>query len=84
MAARSSDISELVFFTTECRGVKFYSLRDGGVDCGDELSFVRRPHHSKDPNCIEVRVRSQKLGHVATEAAEWLSPMLLGPFRVTG
>ena len=24
------------------------------------------------------------LGHIAKEAAEWLSPMLLGPFRITG
>ena len=25
-----------------------------------------------------------KLGHIAAEAAEWLSPMLLGPFQIKG
>ena len=67
---------ELVYFTTQCRGVKFYHFRDGGVDFGDKLAFVRKPHHFKDPNCVEVRVvsrgRSLQLGHVAAEAAEWL------------
>ena len=53
---------------------------------------MRKPNHFKDPNCVEVRVfrdfngrrTSVKLGHVAAEAAEWLSPLLLGPFRITG
>ena len=88
MAVRRNKDCELVYFTTQCRGVKFYHFRDGGVDFGDKLAFVRKPHHFKDPNCVEVRVvsrgRSLQLGHVAAEAAEWLSPLLIGPFRITG
>ena len=28
--------------------------------------------------------RCAKLGHVAAKAAEWLSPLLLGPFQISG
>jgi len=79
---------ELAFFTAQCRGVKFYSLAETGAEFGSEVEFVRRPFHPKDSNCVEVRVkvkgRYKKLGHLAAEAAEWLSPMLLGPFRIYG
>ena len=92
MTARNRELSPLVFFTTQCQGVKFYSFSDGGVEFGDDVIFMRKPNHFKDPNCVEVRVirdfngrrTSVKLGHVAAEAAEWLSPLLLGPFRITG
>ena len=86
MTARNRKLSVLVFFTTECREVKFYSFPDGGVEFGDELIFMRKPNHFKNPNCIAVRVirvingrrTSFKLGHIAAEAAEWLSPLHYG------
>ena len=76
---------ELAFFVTQCRGIKFYDL-DGGssVKFGSKVRFVRRPYHPKDSNCVEVLVGGKKLGHLAAEAAEWLSPLLLGPFAITG
>jgi len=79
---------ELVLFTAQCRGVKFYSLAETEAEFGSEVEFVRRPFHSKDSNCVEVRVkvkgRYKILGHLAAEAAEWLSPMLLGSFCIYG
>ena len=92
MTAQNCELSALVFFTTQCWGVKFYSFPDGGMEFGDKLIFMRKPNHFKDPNCIEVRVIRDisgrrtliKLGHVAAEAAEWLSPLFLGPFCITG
>jgi hypothetical protein len=89
MAGNSVEEIALAFFVTECRGVKFYDIKDGKLGFGTELSFVRRPNHLMDSNCVEVRVverRRQhgKLGHVKAEAAEWLSPLLAGPFTITG
>ena len=82
-------MAELAFFTAQCRGVKFYNLKEEGVKFGSEVEFLRRPYHPKDKNCVEVRVklgagRFEQLGHLAAEAAEWLSPMLLGPFNIYG
>ena len=80
---------ELAFFTVQCRGVKFYSLAETGAEFGSEVQFVRRTSLPKDSNCVEVGVkvkgRYKMLGHLAAEAAEaaeWLSPILLGYFRV--
>ena len=51
---------------------------------GSKVCFVRRPYHPKDRNCVEALVGGKKLGNVAAEAEEWLSPLLLGPFTITG
>jgi len=70
---------ELVFFTAQCRGVKFYSLAEMGAEFGSEVEFVRRPFLPRDSNCMEVKVkvkgRYKKLGQLAAEAAEWLSAL---------
>ena len=89
MAINSVEAIARAFFVTECRGVKFYNIKDGKLGFGTELSFVRRPYHPKDSNCVEVVVTKRrghpcKLGHVKAEAAEWLSPLLAGPFTITG
>ena len=56
-----------------------------GARQGDSVVLVREPHNPRDSNCVAVFLRGgAMLGHVAKEAAEWLSPMLLGPFRITG
>ena len=45
MTAWNHEFSALLFFTTQCWGVKFYSFPDGGVEFGDKLVFVRKPNH---------------------------------------
>ena len=82
-------LRDLAFFSCECRGVKFYGSSDAGELFGSRVTFIRNPDHPMDPNCVEVMVIKQegnhyKLGHIAAEAAEWLSPMLLGPFDIKG
>ena len=77
-------LRDLAFFSCECRGVKFYGLSNAGELFGSQVTFRRNPDNCKDPNCVEVMVAKRKLGHIAAEAAEWLSPMLLGPFNIKG
>ena len=69
--------------------MKFYDIKDSKLGFGTGLSFVRRPYDLMDSNCVEVRVVKRRqhhciLGHVKTEAAEWLSPLLAQPFTITG
>ena len=73
MAARET----LASFRTQIRGVKLYSLSKCAITWGVLVNFVRRPDSYRDTNCVEVRVAGvgAKLGHVAAEAAEWLSPL---------
>jgi len=82
MAAKET----LASFRTQIRGVMFYSLSECGIARGVLVNFVRRPDSCRDTNCVEARVAGvgTKLGHVAAEAAEWLSPLLLGPFHISG
>ena len=77
-------LRDLAFFSCECRGVKFYGLSNAGELFGSQVTFRRNPDNCKDPNCVEVMVTKRKLGHIAAEAAEWLSPMLLRPFNIKG
>ena len=66
-------------------GIKFYDLLDVSVSQGDHITLVREPYNARDSNCVAVFLRGgTMLGHIAKEAAEWVSPMLLGPFRITG
>lgn len=78
----------LAFFITECRGIKFYDLKRHNLQFGTPLRLIRNPFHPKDANCVEVMVigrrRQYKLGHVQAAAAEWLSPLLASPLKVTG
>ena len=77
----------LVFFACQARGVKFYDLAEVSANIGTVVDLRRDPYNSWDPNCVEVLVaadRRTKLGHIAKEAAKWLSPLLLGPYRITG
>ena len=46
----------LHFFSSECRGVKFYGLSDAGELFGSQVTFTRNPGHHKDPSCVEVMV----------------------------
>ena len=77
-------------FQVQVRGVRFYSLSECGTTRGVLVKFVRRPDNCRDKNCVEARVagvgdeQCAKLSHVAAEAVEWLSPLLLGPFQISG
>ena len=89
MAGRKHAVRDLAFFCCQCRGVKFYGLSEGGDLFGSKVRFKRRPSHPADANCVEVMVvqgsgSGIKLGNLAAEAAQLLSPMLLGPLDITG
>ena len=83
-------VKTLASFQMQVRGVKFYSLTECGTTRGILVKFVRRPDNCRDKNCVEARVagvgseRCTKLSHVAAKAAEWLSPLLLDPFQISG
>ena len=63
----------------------FYDLSDVGATQGDGAILIRKPHIPRDSNCVTVFLcGGAMLSHMAKEAAERLSPMLLGPFRITG
>ena len=69
--------------------MKFCGLSDAGELFGSRVTFARNSNHPIDPNCVGVMVIKQegnhhKLGHIAAEAAKWLSAMLLGPFDIKG
>ena len=77
-------------FHCQCRGVKFYDLRSTGAEWGTKLDLVKEPDNPYDPLCVAAWVpgipgergaggRPLMLGHVAKEAARWLSPLLLVP-----
>ena len=73
----------------QCRGVKFYNLPKRKKWLTRELRFKRCPGNVHDANCVEVYYESKpgvwlKLGNVAREIAEWLSPLMMGPFHITG
>ena len=67
-----------VLLATICsavRGVKFYELAGGGGWFWERGKVVRDPNNFFDDNCVEVVVRGRKLGHLAREAAEFVSPL---------
>ena len=75
----------LAFFECQCRGVKFYQWSQAGDTVRKPVSFRRDPGNPHDPNCVEVLVAAGwKLGHIAKDAAQWLSPLLMGPFHARG
>ena len=79
--------SRFSVLSCQVRGIKFYDLSHVGAREGDGVFLEREPSNPHDPNCVGVFMRGgggrRMLGHVARQAAEWLSPMLLGPFRIT-
>ena len=81
-------LTTLVSFSCQCREVKFYDFSNRKIEFGEEVSFVPAPDHRVDNNCVRVViVRGSKrlqLGNVEATAAEWLSPMLQGPFSIKG
>ena len=44
--------SLLFSFVCQCRGVKFYDLRNAGRRWGTKLSLVREPTNLRDPLCV--------------------------------
>ena len=44
--------SLLFSFVCQCRGMKFYDLRNAGRRWGTKLSLVRAPTNLRDPVCV--------------------------------
>ena len=75
------------FFSCKCKGIKFYDLREAGLEFWQHVTFVREPSNPQDCNAVMVCTVSRngkelKIGHIEKEAAEWLSSLLLGPFCI--
>ena len=73
----------------QCREVKFYNLPKRKKWLTGELRFKHYPGNVHDANCAEVYYESKpgvwlKLDNVVREIAEWLSPLIMGPFHITG
>ena len=81
----------LVFFECQCRGVKFYRLRDVSARYGTPIMLQPEPTNEHDPYCVAAFVPGNMLrswtplmlGHIAREAAKWICPLLTSRLRVT-
>ena len=80
----------LAFVEVQCRGVKFYDLKDTELEFFDPVVLRREPENPHDQFCVAAFVprpaahRAQMLGHISRAAARWLSPLLLcDSLRVT-
>ena len=78
----------LAFFCCEVAGVRLNQLGRRELRVFDEVYFVREPTNPYDSNSVLVKTvirgRHIVLGHVAREAARWLSPLLLASFEACG
>ena len=86
-----AELTTLASFGCKCMGVKFYDFSKRKVEFGQEVGFIRVPDHHLDSNCVRVIARDLSrqskalhLGNVDATAAEWLSPMMRGPFSIKG
>ena len=92
MATKNGGDEESVFyayFSCKCKGIKFYDLREADLEFWQHVMSVREPSNPHDCNAVMVCTVSRngkelKIGHIEKEAAEWLSSLLLGPFRIYG
>ena len=74
--------------------VKFYDLAEVGVKYGSVAELEREPDNPHDPNCVAVFIPlhassscyegRKVLGHIAREAAPYLSQLLEYAFRYSG
>lgn len=81
----------LTTFVSRVRGVKFYAIEEIENTGGWwwlRAKLKRDPGNLYDRNCVEVMVpavgiqgQNVKLGHLAKEAAEFVSPLLAAGFR---
>ena len=82
MAARSrNELVVLASFLSQVRGVMFNEYALSGVGVGGYVRLIRKPDCVFDGNCIEVMYTNYGwtylLGHLASETASLLSPLLL-------
>ena len=80
-----SEACDLAYFLCECKGVRFYGQSGRRLRFGTRLNLVREPSNPHDSNAVAVSVVGEgggrsSLGHVSSQAARWLSPLMLGPF----
>ena len=69
-------------FLCACEGVKFFGLRGGDGWFWERAEVERDPGNSYDANCVEMLVHGRRLGHLAKEAAEFISPLLAAGFVI--
>ena len=69
---------QLVSFSSQVRGIKFYNFSSGNISVGSSLTFDLEPGNRYDDDCIAVWTRSPRamLGHLARENASRLAPLL--------
>ncbi len=73
----------LAHFDVQVRGMRLYEVRRGECVVGATVNLRRDPGNPYDPNCVEVYQGGLKLGHIARQAAKWVSE-LLASYRLTG
>ncbi len=74
----------LAFFELQVGAVRLYDCDLDACVFGVPVSYQKTPSNLYDALCIEVLLRSWKLGHVARRSARSLSMLLQGPFRISG
>ena len=77
------------FFSCLCKGIKFYELKDVGLNYWHHVTLEREPNNPYDCNAVVAHAISSEgkplmLVHVEKQAAEWLSFLLSCPFCIYG
>ena len=79
---------ELASFSSQARGIKFYDVATTDINVGDHLIFLQETDNLWDMNCICLMISQaaglKTLGHLAREAASYLSPLISAGFQATG
>ena len=76
----------LAAFSSQARGIKFYSVPTEDIRVGALLDCRLEPTNPKDGNCIALWLSSPPLmfGHLVREAACHLAPLLRDGFVASG
>ena len=79
-------LQSLASFSSQARGIKFYSVPTESIRVGDLLDCRLEPTNPKDSNCIALWLSSPSLmlGHLVREAACYLAPLLRDGFVASG
>lgn len=74
----TGDYEEIKSFYTKIAGVTFGNAQSNiaRLKSGDSLNFKREPNNKYDPNAIAVRKDSTKLGHLSSDIAQDIAPLI--------
>ncbi len=82
---RLSMASELVTFSAQARGIKFYDISLPNVREGLTFCCELEPHNARDANSISLKCSPTcTLGHLAREVSAHLAPLLQAGFFADG